>query len=94
MVTPAIFNPVGLISATVVTLVNIIDNATTDNAFVGMICNNMMLSDLPAGPYSPLNGDDGNSFAATKDFKGTLSDKAKTLINSTNQLYLKYTDIK
>ena len=94
VVSPTLFSPVGLITAAVGTMVNIIDNATTDNAFVGMICNNMILSDLPAGPYSPLNGNDGNLFAGKKDFKNSLSGKAKIMISTTNQYYSKYTGVK
>jgi len=87
---PSSFSLAALVTAAVLTLESTIENATTDNAFVGRICNNLMLSDLPAGPYSPLNGNDGDFFAGTKEFKASLSGNAKSNVKITTGAYSIY----
>ena len=89
--TPYSFDPASLIIAAAATLASTIENAVTDNAFVGLICNGMTFSDLPAGPYSPLNGNDGELSAGTKEFKIKLSGSAKDNVKVTNQRYSVYT---
>ena len=84
------FTPAGLIIAAASTLESVIANATTDNAIVGSMCNNHTLCDLPAGPYSPLNGKDGDLFAGKKEFKENISGKINENI-VTGYLYSPYT---
>ena len=88
---PGSIDPISLLTAAVLTAASTIQNATTDNTFVGIICNNIMLSDLPAGPYSPSSGNDGDLSAATKEYNAAFSGKAKNIIAGTNQRYLSYT---
>jgi hypothetical protein len=83
-------DPVSLAVAATMTIGNLIDNATTQQISVGIICNNLMLSDLPAGPYSPLNGKDGDFFAGAEVFKATLSGFAKGNIRETTANYSIY----
>lgn len=83
-------SPIGLIVVAAALVENTITNAATDNAFVGLLCNNLMLSDLPAGRYSPQNGKDGHLFPGPREFKRTLNGKAKSLVKITTQSYSRY----
>jgi len=84
-------NPIYMLVATAVnTASNAIQNARTDNTFVGSVCNTTLL-DLPAGPYSPLNGNDGNQSAGKKDFEYHYSGSAKSLKKSITASYSIYT---
>ena len=87
LVTPASLSPIGLIVAAASMIENTISNAITDNAMVGLICNNLTLLNLPAGPYSPLNNNDGDVTAVSSEFKITLSGKARAHVNTTTQNY-------
>jgi hypothetical protein len=71
-----------------------IQTATTDHAIVGAACNNVTLQDLPAGPYSPLYGHDGNQFAGEKDFKVGVNGNAKAIQKGTAGWYSKFTKTK
>ncbi len=53
-------------------LATAINTATTDKVFAGRRCNAYVLSDLPAGKYSPLFEKDINSPAGNKIIKATV----------------------
>jgi hypothetical protein len=68
-----------------------VQTAVTDHAVVGSACNNVTLQDLPAGPYSPLNGNDGGQLAGKQTFKMNVNGNAKAIQNETAKWYAKYT---
>lgn len=59
----------GSLLSVVATAVN---TATTDKVVAGRKCNTFVLSDLPAGMYSPLFGKDSNSPAGNSFIKATV----------------------
>ncbi len=59
----------GSLLSVVATAVN---TATTDKVVAGRKCNTFVLSDLPAGKYSPLFGKDSNSPAGNSFIKATV----------------------
>ena len=59
----------GSLLSVVATAVN---TATTDKVVAGRKCNAFVLSDLPAGMYSPLFGKDSNSPAGNSFIKATV----------------------
>jgi hypothetical protein len=67
-----------------------IQTAATDHTIVGAACNNITLQDLPAGPYSPLNGKDGTQLAGEKDFKVSVNGSAKQIAKETAKWYSRY----
>ncbi|MDR0769068.1 MAG: DUF799 domain-containing protein [Dysgonamonadaceae bacterium] len=69
-----------------------IQTAVTDHAIVGVVCNNVTLQDLPAGPYSPLNGKDGSQLAGRKNFKVSVNGSAKQIAKETAKWYSRYTE--
>jgi len=86
-----LFKPISIIVDAATTAYQANRNARTDNAYVGSACNNIMLGDLPAGPYSPLNGNDGSFKTDTTDFKTELSGNAKNIQKQTKTWYSIYT---
>lgn len=68
-----------------------IQTAVTDHAIVGAACNNITLQDLPAGPYSPLNGKDGSQLAGKKTFTVEVNGSAKQVAKETAKWYSRYT---
>jgi hypothetical protein len=67
-----------------------IQTAVTDHTVVGLACSNVTLQDLPAGPYSPLNGKDGAQIAGYKDFKLTVNGNAGQVAKATATWYSKF----
>ena len=59
----------GSLLSVVATAVN---TATTDKVVAGRKCNTFVLSDLPAGKYSPMFGKDSNSPAGKSFIKATV----------------------
>jgi hypothetical protein len=68
-----------------------IKTAATDHATVGAACNNYTLQDLPAGPYSPLHGNDGSQLAGKSDFKISVNGNAKNVQTMSAGWYSRYT---
>jgi hypothetical protein len=67
-----------------------IQTAVTDHVLVGIACSNVTLQDLPAGPYSPSNGKDGDQIAGKKDFSISVNGGAKQIAKNTATQYSKY----
>jgi hypothetical protein len=83
-------SPLGLLIGLVATAVQ---TAATDHAVVGLACNNATLQDLPAGKYSPLNGNDAKQAAGEKVFKMSINGNAVATQNMA-VWYSKYTKSK
>ncbi|MDR2824379.1 MAG: DUF799 domain-containing protein [Prevotellaceae bacterium] len=92
--TPTSITPVGLIVAVAGTIGSTITNAVTDKTPVGIICNNLMLFELPAGRYSPLNGRDGNLSAGEREVTTRIMGNAKENIKKTTRKYSVFTKVK
>lgn len=67
-----------------------IQTATTNHAIVGAACNNITLQDLPAGPYSPLNGKDRSQLAGEKNLRRSVNGSAKQIAKETAKWYSRY----
>lgn len=52
---------------------SMVTTALTKEIVVGRNCNIFTISDIPAGKYSPLHGNDGNGSAQPKEFKAVLN---------------------
>jgi hypothetical protein len=88
------YTPVGLIVSAVATAVTTIHNSVSDNTIVSSACSNGALLTLPAGPYSPLMGMDGEdelSENVIKEVKLSLSGSSKQIRTTTELWYSRYT---
>jgi hypothetical protein len=63
----------GLLGLAVQMAANALETAATDKIVGARRCNLFVLSDMPAGPYSPKFGKDMKSPAGKKDIKGSVN---------------------